>query len=283
MVEAALPTGARPRAMPDVCSLEVGGARLEVDARAGGRVTSLRLGGVEVLSGPDVDPDNYGSTFWTSPQSDWGWPPPAEIDRGPYELTLGPDEVTLRGAANERLGVRVKKRIAVDRARLAFVVAYDVENVGALPVACAPWEVTRVRAGGIALFPAGAPPSGSLLLDERGGFAWFAHDPTVLSLAGKKAFAGGEGGVLAYAYGRLLYVKTFDRVPLDRQAPGEGTIEVYANSRYVELELQGCYAPIEPGATASWAVTWYVRELPRDVDPRVGSPDLAAFVGRVVR
>ena len=54
--------------------------RLEVDATRGGRITALRLGDRNLLSGAEVDAINYGSTFWTSPQSAWGWPPVAEID-----------------------------------------------------------------------------------------------------------------------------------------------------------------------------------------------------------
>ena len=35
----------------------------EVDARTGGRVTALRLGGRNLLTGPEIDSGNFGSTF----------------------------------------------------------------------------------------------------------------------------------------------------------------------------------------------------------------------------
>ena len=56
----------------------------EVDARTGGRVTALRLGGRNLLTGPEIDAGNFGSTFWTSPQSAWGWPPVPEVDHHEY-------------------------------------------------------------------------------------------------------------------------------------------------------------------------------------------------------
>ncbi len=269
--------------------LELDGVRLEVDADAGGRVTSLRRGGVELLSGPDVDADNYGSTFWTSPQSEWGWPPPVEIDRGPYSVEAAGDAITLTGASHDALGVRVTKRVSVDRARRAFVMSYAIHNVSVAPKTCAPWEVTRVRPGGLTFFPTGIPASGTLRLDERSGASWFEHDAAMASAAGLpaaglKAFATGKRGWLAhapreaYAKRRLLFIKRFDEVPRDMQAPGEAEIEIYANPRYVELEVQGRYEAIPPAGRASWTVVWCVREVPEGVAVTNGSADLLACV-----
>jgi hypothetical protein len=264
-------------------ALEVDGARLEVDPHVGGRVTSLRVRGVEVLSGPAVDRDNYGSTFWTSPQSDWGWPPPAEIDRAPYSIDVAPDRLTLTGTVHHALGVKITKRFSADRARRAFALEYAIANVSATAKTYAPWEVTRVLPGGLTFFPARRPASGTLHLEERGGVTWFAHDPASLPPPGQKAFSGGKGGWLAHAVAGLLYVKRFAEVPRELLAPGEAEIEIYANSRYVELEVQGRYARIEPGASASWAVTWYLRGLPDSVEVAPGNAGLLALADRLVR
>ena len=88
-----------------------GDVRLEVDATRGGRVTALRLGERNLLSGAEVDAVNYGSTFWTSPQSAWGWPPDVEIDSAPYAGALDGEAVVLRGPASAALGVSVEKRL----------------------------------------------------------------------------------------------------------------------------------------------------------------------------
>ena len=47
---------------------------------------------------------------------------------------------------------------------------------------------------------------------------------------------------------------------------------------YVEIEQQGAYASIAPGATVTWKVTWYVRQLPPGVGASAGNTDLVAFV-----
>jgi hypothetical protein len=269
---------------PGRLALEVDGVHLEVDPRVGGRVTSLRRGDFEVLSGPVVDPDNYGSTFWTSPQSDWGWPPPAEIDRGPYavdEASAG--AIRLTSAPDRALGVRVTKRFSVDPARRSFAIEYAIHNVSGTSKAYAPWEVTRVRSGGLTLFPARFPPSGALPLDEAAGATWYAHHSEALPASGLKAFAASRKGWLAHASGGLLYVKRFDEIPQEMQAPGEAEIEIYANTRYVELEVQGRYAPIAPGECVSWTVSWYVREMPKGIALTAGNADLLVFADAVVR
>src|SRR5262249_30269718 len=61
-------------------ALDFGDLSFEVDPQIGGRVTTFALASVNLLTGPDVNPDNWGSSFWTSPQSVWNWPPPPQID-----------------------------------------------------------------------------------------------------------------------------------------------------------------------------------------------------------
>ena len=266
-------------------SLEGRAGRLVVDAEAGGRITSLTPpdGSVEALSDSAVDADNYGSTFWTSPQSDWDWPPPREIDRDPYAvLEAGADAITLLGPPSAKLGVRVTKHFSLDEARQAFVLHYSLVNTSDSPQKYAPWEVTRVPARGLTFFPSRSRPFGSLSLDERGATTttWFLHDPGALPAEGRKAFADTRGGWLAHAAGRLLFIKQFEEVPVEARAPGQGEIEIYANDRYVELEVQGAYATIAPGASASWTVTWFLRVLPPEVDPAQNDV-FAAWAARV--
>src|SRR5262245_53569577 len=94
--------------------LELADVGLEVDPAVGGRITALRLGGRNLLTGPDVDPGNYGSTFWTSPQSAWSWPPVAEIDSAPYAAAPDGPMLVMRGPASPLLGVAIEKRVSAD-------------------------------------------------------------------------------------------------------------------------------------------------------------------------
>lgn len=255
----------------------------EVDPQVGGRVTSFRLGDLDVLSGPEIDAANYGSTFWTSPQSDWGWPPPGEVDCHPYRVSAAEDALTLTSSPQGELGIRVTKRFSVDRANGAIILEYCIHNVSSTPKLYAPWEVSRVRSRGLTFFPTGAWSAGALRMQRCRTATWFHHDPSVLSDAGEKSTADGAGGFVAHASGGLLFLKSFTDVPPELQAPGEGEIEIYANNRYVEIEVQGPYARIDAGASASWRVTWYLRRLPIGLVATSGSEELFAFTASVVR
>jgi hypothetical protein len=255
----------------------------EVDPQVGGRVTSFRLGDLDVLAGPDVDEHNYGSTFWTSPQSDWGWPPPEEVDRHPYDVSAGQDSLTLVSPPQDALGIRVTKRFSADRHRRAVILEYAIHNLSATPKTYAPWEVSRVRSRGLTFFPTGAWFAGPLQVERCEAATWFDHDPASLTDAGQKSAADGKGGFVAHAARGLLFLKSFDDVPPELQAPGEGEIEIYANNRYVEIEVQGPYARIDAGASASWRIAWYLRRLPAGIDATSRSAALLEFTESVVR
>jgi hypothetical protein len=246
---------------PETLALVSGDIVFEVDPAAGGRVTSFRLAGREALLAPDVDENNYGSTLWTSPQSDWGWPPPPEFDQVAYAATRAEETITLVGPSVTTLRVRLEKRFSLDRPRGAIEIEYSLHNPSETARTYAPWEVSRVPLGGLTFFPTGERSLGPLPVVQRGGMTWYAHAPQSLDDTGQKHSADGREGYIAHAGGGLLFVKTFLDLPPERQAPGEGEVEVYGNNRYVEVEAQGPYAPIAPGGLARWRVRWYLRAL----------------------
>lgn len=259
--------------------------RLEIDAATGGRVTALRLGGRNLLSEPSADAGNYGSTFWPSPQTAWGWPPVAEIDHGPYRADIDGAAVILRSATSPALGVSVEKRIAADAGRGAVLFDFAIHNRNEAPVQLAPWQITRVPPGGLSLFPTGTgsfPPS-NLAVREALGVTWYAFDAAAVT-DHQKLFADGREGWLAHVHEDTLLVKTFAIVPRAAQAPGEAQIELYATPAhtYVEVEAQGAYETIAPGAALSWRVVWLVRRLPPEIPRAVGSAPLLDFIRGLV-
>jgi hypothetical protein len=261
----------------------------EVDARLGGRVTALCLDGRNLLTGPESDPGNFGSTFWTSPQAAWGWPPVAEIDRLPYRAAIEGDTIVMRGAPSPALGVAVEKRFAADRARGALLFDFRVRNCAEAVLRLAPWQITRVRPGGLTFYPTGEDqyePS-NLAVRQELGVTWFAYDAPMVT-DHQKLFADGREGWLAHVDvdegGGALLVKTFAVVPRAAQAPGEAQIEIYASPAhtYVEVEAQGAYEAVAPSASLSWQVVWLVRRLPADLRLAAGSAELVAYVRALV-
>jgi Domain of unknown function (DUF4380) len=252
----------------------------EVDARTGGRVTALRLGGRNLLTGPEIDPGNFGSTFWTSPQSSWGWPPVPEVDHAEYRASIEGSAIVMRSARSQHLGVEIEKQFSADRARGAVTFEYRIHNLGAAPIQAAPWQITRVGPGGLTFYPSGEgsfPPS-NLGVQDALGATWYDYDRAAIT-DHQKHFADGREGWLAHVDRDALLVKTFAAVPRAAHAPGEAQIEIYANPErtYVEVEQQGAYEQLGPGGTLVWRVEWLVRRVPEGVARAPGSADLVAF------
>ena len=257
---------------------------LEIDPQTGGRVLTYSLAGQNVLTGPATNAINYGSTFWTSPQSDWGWPPVPEIDNLPYAASVEGGTLTLIGSTNAALGVSVTKAFSVDTATGAVSITYTITNAASAARSFAPWEVTRVAPTGLMFFPTGStaysadsgPP---LPTTQAGGATWFDAD-TATTSADTKFFATAARGWLAQASAGLLFVKKFPDVSASAAAPGEAEVEMFASGdgAYVELEAQGAYVAIAPGGTLVWSTTWFLVELPAAVDAGLGSASLVSFV-----
>jgi hypothetical protein len=232
-----------------------------------------------------ADAGNFGSTFWPSPQTAWGWPPLPEIDHAPYRAEVEPAAVVLRSAISPALEIAVEKRIAADAGRGAVTFDFAIHNRGEAPTKLAGWQITRVPPGGLSLFPTGSepyPPS-NLSVRQALGVTWYAFDAAAVT-DHQKLFADGREGWLAHVDGDALLVKLFAIVPREAQAPGEAQIEIYATPAhtYVEIEAQGPYETIAPGAALPWRVTWLVRRLPPDLPRGVGSAPLLDFIRGVV-
>jgi hypothetical protein len=181
--------------------------------------------------------------------------------------------VLLESLTNEALGLAAKQALHADLGRGALIIEYTLENRGTKAVGVAPWQNTRMPPGGMTFFPSeeGSLPPSTLDLGPAEGVVWMQHDPDNPKEA--KAFADGQEGWLAHLGGDLLFVKVFADVPRERQAPEEAEIEIYlpASGRFVEVEQQGSYAELAPGAHSSWTVVWLLRRLPADVPAKPGA------------
>ena len=248
--------------------LKNGHLSMTIDAAKGGKILSFKYDDREIISQLRW-PEAFGSTFWTSPQKEWNWPPVKEFDKNPY--TVEQDGATLRmtSEVSERLKCRVGKTFAIDEKDGAIVITYTITNEGDEPRSVAPWEVTRVQnEGGLIFFDApvdGIWPAGLMDFKAQHGLAWYRTDETNEN---RKVNADGKGW-LAYCAKGLLLVKRFDDLTPEQPAPGEAEIQVYVNrgKAHIELESQGAYRLLQPKESLSWTVRWYLVPFEGEATP----------------
>lgn len=271
-----------PQKDQEIYRWSFGNVSFEVDAAHGARVTGFSFGTENILTGPKVNALNFGSTFWTSPQSDWGWPPVVEIDSGPYAVTGEGADLWFASAVGS-LGIAVSKQFRVHSDKEVVEIEYVMENQSDRTRSAAPWEISRLPVGGITFFPAvgGILPSSTLAAHETAGAVWFDNDPGSVAEPSKLFANGSEGWVAHIDIGRrMLLIKTFPEIDPRQQAPGEAEIELYADlaHTYVEVEQQGAFRALGPGERTNWTVTWRLRRLPAGLEAAVGNKDLLALV-----
>ena len=239
-------------------SIQMNDLTMTIDSK-GGKILSFKYKDAEVISQIRF-PEAFGSTFWTSPQKEWNWPPVPEYDKQPYTIEVKGASLVMKSNVSPRLKYSITKEFLPDAKDNAIIVNYTITNESGETRKVAPWEITRVQNGdGLIFFDADVakitPPN---LMDfkEEYGAAWYQPD---VSNQNRKINADGKGW-LAYATNGLLLVKKFQDLEPSQPAPNEAEIQVYVNrgKAHIELESQGAYTTLEPGKSLIWTVRWYL-------------------------
>jgi len=250
---------------------------LEVDPNDGGRIVEFSLEGRSVIVPVSESPEAYASSFWPSPQSTWSWPPPPEFDKLPWKVDILDHLLQLTSETSKKLHFSAQQRISTLAGKNAVSVEFQITNHDNAPHKVAPWQNTRVRPKGLTFYPSAEPTytQSSLKLSPVNGITWYAHDPAAVKDS-LKSYADGKEGWMAQVDGDLLFVKVFPDVPRDAQAPEEGEVVIYVpgSGLFVEMEQQGAYTELAPGATLAWPVIFVVQRIPRNIEIKAGSPQL---------
>ncbi len=257
--------------------IKAGDVTMTVSAKEGGKIMSYKYGDTEMLS-QLKRPNQYGSTFWTSPQKEWNWPPVNEFDRGAYtdesasyKSVFGDkyESLALSSQVARKLPYQIVKQYSPDPKGRFIRVSYTIVNKGNETRKVAPWEISRVIADeeGLIFFDApveGITPANLIPFKEEFGASWYNPDVTNQN---RKINSDGKGW-LAYAANGYLMIKKFDDLTLSQPAPEEAEIQIYVNmgKTYIELESQGEYKTLAPGEQLTWNVDWYLIPL-KDATP----------------
>ncbi len=245
--------------------VQVGNVSMTIDAAAGAKILSYKYKDSEIISQSPMR-EAFGSTFWTSPQKEWNWPPVQEYDKAAYTVEQTPTSLIMTGQVSQRYKYRIRKEFTADTKDNAIVVKYSIINESEETRKVAPWEITRVNNDGLIFFDAPSEsitPANLISFTQEFGASWYKTDATN---SNRKINADGKGW-LAYCGNNLLLVKKFPDLNASQPAPDEAEIQIYVNSgkTYIELESQGAYSEVKPGEALTYTVRWYL--MPADSEP----------------
>jgi hypothetical protein len=140
----------------------------------------------------------------------------------------------------------------------------------------APWSITQLPLGGVALLPQRHAVTGHLPRPNRNLVLWpysSWEDPRLRlrdGLVAVDAVAGADlkvgclddTGWVAYVRDGVALVRRFDPEPDRPHADLGCNVEAFCGSRYLELEVLGPLRVLAPGASATLLERWEVREVP---------------------
>jgi hypothetical protein len=164
----------------------------------------------------------------------------------------------------------LEKEISFDLDENCVRLVHRVTWRGSEPVELAPWAITQLQLGGMAILPQsqaqGLQPNRNLVLwpysrltDERLGI----HDDVILvyGRAAAEPFKIGSynpNGWMAYALGNALFVKRFSLDPKNRYPDLGSNVEAYVKDSCVELETLGPLKTLHPNESVRHEETWEI-------------------------
>lgn len=270
---------------------------LEVLENAGPRIVRLSLSGSPNLFAElpaFVIPTSFGNyhfwgghRLWHAPEA---MPRTYLPDDEGLAITEFQDGFCLEGQTEPHTGIQksIEVHLAMDKPEVRLV--HTLTNHGQQAVELAPWSITQLRLGGVAIapLPAGnSDPDG--LLPNRQISLWpytRVHDPRLLwdddfillkarpGLPACKIGYFNPHGWLAYWIEGVLFRKVFDPHPGAPHPDGNCNAEIYCNDQFVELESLAPLIPIEPGERVQAHETW---ELYHGLE----HPELEAVIERI--
>jgi hypothetical protein len=252
--------------------------RVDFLAEAGPRLVRLYLAGSDVnllAEAPDLtwetDLGEYriygGHRLWHAPEA---FPRTYLPDNEGLSIDEVEGGVRLRQPTERATGIQKSVELRMDPDRPVLTVQHSLHNVGLWPVELAPWALTQVALGGVAVLPQQAPvpsqylPNRQLTLwsytQARDARLWLDDDLVLVDgQAGEQPFKIGyfnHAGWMGYLLGDVFFVKRFTPQPDLPHPDMHSNCEVYVWNRFLEVETLGPLATLEPGAAIVHVETW---------------------------
>ncbi len=214
-----------------------------------------------------------GHRLWHSPE---GMPRSYMPDTHGLQIEELPDgALRLTQPVETGSGLRKVMELQLSADAPCLVIRHFLTNKGLWPVECAPWAITQLKLGGLAIIPQQMGVPKAQLLPDRRLTIWNytrLQDPR-LHLGDDFILIDGAGakpackigvlnpqGWLAYLLGETLLVKRFTHQPEAAHVDFGCDTEVYVDDRFIELETLGALVQMQPGQTVSHTETWELHQ-----------------------
>jgi hypothetical protein len=259
----------------------------------GERNVFAEIAGQQGGSGEDAWMIRGGHRLWIAPEAK---PASYEPDNVPVEVEETGAGVTFRQEPGPITHVAKRMTVALAADRDEVVVTHTLENRGEEPVELAPWALTVMAPGGLAVVPLPhkiphterLTPNQAWILWPYTDFSdprWTLGERYVLFRQdaergpNKLGIAHREGWV-AYALDGFVFLKMFERLPGQVYADGGANFQTFSNAQMLELESLGPLVSLEPGAAVTHVERWM---LFRDVPPIESEADADMHLLPLVR
>jgi len=212
-----------------------------------------------------------GHRLWHSPEAK---PRSYYPDNAPVDAQIEGDTVRLIPPAETPYGIQKEIDITLLGDEPHLEVRHILENTGPWPIEVAPWAISVMNVGGVAIIPQPSWSTPGDLLANRMVALWpysDMADPRVhwgsryimlrQDPGREPPFKFGlnaADGWAAYARSNMLFVKTFEYEP-DAVYPDYGcSAESYVCGRFLELETVAPLTWLEPGETVEHTENWFL-------------------------
>ena len=231
------------------------------------------------------DPWSYGGYQIDIGPELRGIPRHDELWRGQYSWHVpGPYSARVTSKPDMNTGVQLTKEFVMDPENGDLGIVQTMKNISDQDVSYCLWDRTLCLGGGFAIVPVNrrsifkngwAQRVGERNQDWR--YDGDAEKPreveimrghVIIQCQGPATKIGVDSteGWVAYARGRLLFVKYFPYFPEGRYTDGGCSVEVYFNEQVAELEPLSPEVTLKPGEEYSFPEQWVLIELDRSVN-----------------
>lgn len=268
-----------PGNLPSAC-LYNPSIRVEFLTTSGPRITGLFLDGNEKNILGKADDVRYdtpygeyhligGHRLWHAPEA---FPRSYMPDGDGLLLEYGTRQVTLTQADEPGTHFRKTITITLDDEKPILAVHHIIQNNSLLKVDLAPWAITLLPLGGVAVLPTAAPSQGEYTPNRQIALWQYTQwEDDRLKIGNDHLLIQGKSkdhpfkigyfnhrGWMAYWNAGMLFVKRFTPAINKMHADLNCNTECFCFNKFIELESLGPLTPLEPGASISHVETWSV-------------------------